>query len=65
MIKLKLLTSFVLCALLSFSQIKKGSKLKYADGKELINAMYKAYAPNKWYKYFTFSQTWSSTETIL
>jgi len=56
MIKLKLLTTFVLCTLLSFSQTKKGSKVKYADGKELIFAMHKAYAPNKWYKYFTFSQ---------
>ncbi len=44
------------CATVSFSQSKKGRKLKYADGKELINAMHKAYSPNKWYKYFTFSQ---------
>jgi hypothetical protein len=34
----------------------KAGTLTYADGKELINAMHKAYSTDKWYKYFTFSQ---------
>ena len=39
----------------TFSQTK--TKTKYADGRELITAMYNKYAPDKWYRYFTFSQT--------
>ncbi len=46
---------FVLFAVIVSAQ-KKTSKIKYDDGKELIKAMHKMYAPNKWYKYFTFSQ---------
>lgn len=46
---------FVIFAIIVSAQ-KKTSKIKYADGKELIKAMHKMYAPNKWYKYFTFSQ---------
>lgn len=56
MIKTKLIMALLLCACVSLSQSKKRTKLKYTDGKELIIAMHKAYSPNKWYKYFTFSQ---------
>jgi hypothetical protein len=51
----KILIFFFCCTLTCTGQ-KKSSKIKYTDGKELIKAMHKAYAPDKWYKYFTFSQ---------
>ncbi len=56
MTRSKIVIALFLCVYVSFSQSKKISKVKYSDGKELINAMYKMYSPNKWYKYFTFSQ---------
>ena len=50
----KLLCVFCLFApFFYYGQVKDKS---YKDGKELISAMYQAYAPNKWYRYFTFSQ---------
>jgi len=39
-----------------FSQDKKGVATQYTDGKDLVQAMYQKYAPDKWYRYFTFSQ---------
>jgi len=42
-------------ACICLSQSSENAKLKYADGKELVNAMYDKYE-GKWYRYFTFSQ---------
>src|SRR5690349_12731745 len=56
MIRLRLFLVSLLLSGIVFSQSKDNGKQKYANGKELISAMYKAYAPNKWYRYFTFSQ---------
>ena len=47
--------SFILISF-AISAQKKTQKQRYADGKELIKAMHGMYAPDKWYKYFTFSQ---------
>lgn len=52
----KLMIAFMLCMVINYAQSKKTQKLNYSDGNELIKAMHKAYAPEKWYKYFTFSQ---------
>lgn len=52
----KLIIACLMCSVFTHAQSKKTTKLKYADGNELIKAMHKAYAPDKWYKYFTFSQ---------
>lgn len=52
----KLAIAFVLSVSFCMAQSKKKSGVRYADGKELIKAMHKMYAPDKWYKYFTFSQ---------
>jgi len=56
MIRFKLIIALLFCTLASVSQGEKRGKVKYTDGKALIKAMHKAYSPNKWYKYFTFSQ---------
>ena len=52
--------AFLLCFAIFNNNIcnaqKKSGSIPFPNGKELIEAMHKAYAPNKWYKYFTFSQ---------
>jgi hypothetical protein len=47
---------FIALVSLFLLSAQKKAKTKYADGNELIKAMHKAYSPDKWYKYFTFSQ---------
>ncbi len=54
--KPRLLIVFLLLAGITFSQTKNTSELKYKDGRELIKAMLDRYYPDKWYRYFTFSQ---------
>jgi hypothetical protein len=62
MIKTRLLIACSLFTLVSLAQtnvaISPAGVLptKYADGRALIHAMHNAYAPDKWYRYFTFSQ---------
>lgn len=56
MVRLTLFLILLLAALAGFSQ-KDKQKLKYNNGGELIKAMHTAYAPDKWYRYLTFSQT--------
>ena len=34
----------------------KSKKIKYTNGNDVIKAMHTTYAPDKWYKYFSFSQ---------
>jgi hypothetical protein len=67
MIKSHLLTSFLLLAGLTFSQTKKKQSPSYADGRELIRAMHRTYAPDKWYRYFTFSQhvEWCRNDSVI
>jgi hypothetical protein len=42
--------------LMTLQLFSQKSSTGFRDGKELITAMYQAYAPDKWYRYFTFSQ---------
>ncbi len=52
-LKSKLLFPLLFLPVIVFCQ---SHSAKFKDGGELIKGMYSAYAPDKWYRYFTFSQ---------
>jgi hypothetical protein len=56
MSKTKIIVILFFVVAIGHAQTKQQGKLKYTSGKELINAMYNAYAPDKWYRHFIFSQ---------
>ncbi|MEO6303149.1 MAG: hypothetical protein ABIP51_08240 [Bacteroidia bacterium] len=53
---MKTLISFFAFLIFSFKVYSQIGAKNIKDGKDVITAMYTAYAENKWYKYFTFSQ---------